>query len=179
MTDDGRDLLTKIGHETSLRYAIQLITAASIVAQQRKATQVSWQPLTCEGAGLGAVVLHLRLPVVRTVLRCSGCFLPARSSHSAAAWACDSTPCVVPAPSGPSAIAQPTRLPPALTVPQPYRTVPQVDVEDIGRVYSLLVDVKRSTQFLIEYQEQYMFNEVPEAGGAEEGGGAEGMELSG
>jgi DNA helicase TIP49 (TBP-interacting protein) len=40
MTDDARELLTKIGHETSLRYAIQLITAASIVAQQRKATQV-------------------------------------------------------------------------------------------------------------------------------------------
>lgn len=40
MTDDARDLLTKIGHETSLRYAIQLITAASIVSQQRKATQV-------------------------------------------------------------------------------------------------------------------------------------------
>jgi RuvB-like protein 2 len=54
-----------------------------------------------------------------------------------------------------------------------------VDVEDIGRVYSLLVDVKRSTQFLIEYQEQYMFNEVPEAAAGEEGGGPEGMELSG
>jgi hypothetical protein len=38
----------------------------------------------------------------------------------------------------------------------------QVDVEDISKVYSLFVDVKRSTQFLIEYQEQYMFNEVPE-----------------
>jgi RuvB-like protein 2 len=45
MTDDGRDLLTKIGHETSLRYAIQLITAASIVSQQRKATQV-WAALS-------------------------------------------------------------------------------------------------------------------------------------
>jgi hypothetical protein len=40
MTDDARELLTKIGHETSLRYAIQLITAASIVTQQRKAAQV-------------------------------------------------------------------------------------------------------------------------------------------
>lgn len=52
MTDDGRDLLTKIGHETSLRYAIQLITAASIVAQQRKATQVRWQSVTCNCARL-------------------------------------------------------------------------------------------------------------------------------
>jgi RuvB-like protein 2 len=44
-------------------------------------------------------------------------------------------------------------------------------------VYSLFVDVKRSTQFLIEYQEQYMFNEVPEAEG-EEHLAAEGMEVS-
>jgi hypothetical protein len=54
----------------------------------------------------------------------------------------------------------------------------QVDVEDIGRVYSLFVDVKRSTQFLIEYQEQYMFNEVPEAA-EDEQPTAEGMEVSG
>lgn len=48
-------------------------------------------------------------------------------------------------------------------------------------MYSLFVDVKRSTQFLIEYQEQYMFNEVP--GGEEEEQlqqqqQQEGMELS-
>jgi len=59
----------------------------------------------------------------------------------------------------------------------------QVDVEDIGRVYSLFVDVKRSTQYLIEYQEQYMFNEVPEMEEEEEGlqqqqPTAEGMEVS-
>jgi hypothetical protein len=54
----------------------------------------------------------------------------------------------------------------------------QVDVEDIGRVYSLFVDVKRSTQFLIEYQEQYMFNEVPEAA-EDQQAAAEGMEMSG
>jgi RuvB-like protein 2 len=55
----------------------------------------------------------------------------------------------------------------------------QVDVEDIGRVYSLFVDVKRSTQYLIEYQEQYMFNEVPEADADEAAAAAaaaEGME---
>jgi RuvB-like protein 2 len=86
MTDDAKALLTKIGHETSLRYAIQLITAASIVAQRRKAAEV--------------------------------------------------------------------------------------DIADISRVYTLFVDVKRSTQYLIEYQEQYMFNEVPEEDLAE------GMEVS-
>lgn len=56
----------------------------------------------------------------------------------------------------------------------------QVDVEDIGKVYSLFVDVKRSTQFLIEYQEQYMFNEVPEADEDQPPlPAAEGMEVSG
>lgn len=82
-----QELLTKIGHETSLRYGIQLITAAAIACHKRKGTEV--------------------------------------------------------------------------------------DVEDIGRVYSLFVDVKRSTQFMIEFQEQYMFNEVPDMEA-----GADGMEVS-
>lgn len=82
MTDDAKELLTRIGFETSLRYAIQLITAASIVCQKRKASTV--------------------------------------------------------------------------------------DIEDIGKVYTMFVDVKRSTQFLLEYQEQYMFNELNvDAGGPE------------
>ncbi|GFR40162.1 hypothetical protein Agub_g719 [Astrephomene gubernaculifera] len=81
MTEDAKELLTKIGFETSLRYAIQLITAAAIVCQRRKGTEV--------------------------------------------------------------------------------------DIEDISKVYSMFVDVKRSTQFLIEYQEQYMYNEVPVGDGEE------------
>lgn len=36
MTDDGMRLLTKIGKECSLRYAIHLITTANLVAQKRK-----------------------------------------------------------------------------------------------------------------------------------------------
>lgn len=75
MSDDARELLTKIGSETSLRYAIHLITAASLACQRRKGTEV--------------------------------------------------------------------------------------EIEDISKVYTLFLDVKRSTQFLIEYQEQFMFNEVP------------------
>lgn len=39
MSEDARELLTRIGHETSLRYAIQLITAASIAAGRRKAAE--------------------------------------------------------------------------------------------------------------------------------------------
>ena len=42
-----------------------------------------------------------------------------------------------------------------------------MDIEDIGRVYSMFVDVKRSTQFLVEFQNQYMYNEVPEAAAPE------------
>lgn len=76
MTDDAKELLTKIAMETSLRYAIHIITASSLVCTKRKGTEV--------------------------------------------------------------------------------------DIEDISKVYTLFVDVKRSTQFLIEYQDQYMFNEVPE-----------------
>lgn len=36
-----------------------------------------------------------------------------------------------------------------------------VEMEDVSRVYQLFLDVKRSTQYLMEYQSQYMFNEVP------------------
>ena len=36
----------------------------------------------------------------------------------------------------------------------------EVDVQDIKKVYSLFVDVKRSAQFLMEYQKQFMFNEL-------------------
>ena len=40
------------------------------------------------------------------------------------------------------------------------RKASEVDIEDISQAYSMFVDVKRSTQFLLEYQDQYMFNEV-------------------
>jgi RuvB-like protein 2 len=37
----------------------------------------------------------------------------------------------------------------------------EVAIEDVSRAYSMFVDVKRSTQYMMEYQDQYMFNEVP------------------
>jgi len=77
MSDDALTLLTKIGIETSLRYAIQLIIAAALVCAKRKGVEV--------------------------------------------------------------------------------------EVEDIKRVYTLFVDVKRSTQFLIEYQSEFMFHEIQNA----------------
>mmetsp|Transcript_10618 Transcript_10618/g.15790 ORF Transcript_10618/g.15790 Transcript_10618/m.15790 type:complete len:493 (-) Transcript_10618:102-1580(-) len=74
MADDAIELLTRIAMETSLRYAIHMIIAASLCAEKRKAGEV--------------------------------------------------------------------------------------EVEDIKRVYTLFVDVKRSTQFLMEYQNEFMFNEL-------------------
>jgi len=76
MADDALELLTRIGMETSLRYAIQMVIAASLVAEKRKSAEV--------------------------------------------------------------------------------------EISDIKRVYTLFVDVKRSTQFLMEYQNEYMFNELGE-----------------
>ena len=43
-----------------------------------------------------------------------------------------------------------------------------VEMEDISRVYELFYDVKRSTQYLMEFQSQYMFNEVPAGEGDED-----------
>lgn len=73
MSEEARHLLTKIGVDASLRYAIHLITASALACQKRK----------------GNIV----------------------------------------------------------------------EMEDINRVYHLFLDVKRSTQYLMEYQSQYMFSE--------------------
>mmetsp|Transcript_20550 Transcript_20550/g.30320 ORF Transcript_20550/g.30320 Transcript_20550/m.30320 type:complete len:492 (-) Transcript_20550:12-1487(-) len=82
MADDALELLTRIGMETSLRYAIQMVIAASLVAEKRKSAEV--------------------------------------------------------------------------------------EISDIKRVYTLFVDVKRSTQFLMEYQNEYMYNELAEDGEEED-----------
>jgi RuvB-like protein 2 len=74
MSDDAMTVLTKISVETSLRYAIQLITTANLVCNKRKGTEVA--------------------------------------------------------------------------------------VDDIKRVYSLFLDESRSTQFLKEFQDEFMFNEM-------------------
>ncbi|XP_026566608.1 ruvB-like 2 isoform X3 [Pseudonaja textilis] len=74
MNEDAYTVLTRIGLETSLRYAIQLITAANLVCRKRKGTEVQ--------------------------------------------------------------------------------------VDDIKRVYSLFLDESRSTQYMKEYQDAFMFNEL-------------------
>lgn len=40
MTEDALEFLTKIGSETTLRYAIQLITTSSLLAARRKSSEV-------------------------------------------------------------------------------------------------------------------------------------------
>ena len=82
MSSDSLDLLTKIGSETSLRYAIQMITVSALCCMKRKGSEI--------------------------------------------------------------------------------------DIEDIKRVYSLFCDVKRSTQFLMEYQKDFMFNELDDGEGEDE-----------
>jgi len=80
MTDDAKEILTNLGMEHSLRYAIQLITVSSLVAAKRKSENV--------------------------------------------------------------------------------------DVVDIRKVYQMFVDVKRSIQYLKEYEKEFMFSEsVPVADG--------------
>lgn len=74
MSDDAKDLLCKIACETSLRYAIQLISAASLRASKRKSAKV--------------------------------------------------------------------------------------DIDDVSKVYGMFLDVKRSTQFMIDNQAEFVFNEA-------------------
>jgi RuvB-like protein 2 len=73
MTEDAKSLLTKIAMETSLRYAIHLITTSSLVARKRKSAEVN--------------------------------------------------------------------------------------ADDMRKVYCLFCDIKRSTEFLQEYQKEFMFSE--------------------
>ena len=52
----------------------------------------------------------------------------------------------------------------------------EVEVQDIRRVYSLFSDLRRSTQYLIEFNKSFMFNEIENPEDDEVGGGGEGGE---
>lgn len=45
MAEDAKDILTKIGLETSLRYAIQLISTGYLIARRRKCVKVEIQDI--------------------------------------------------------------------------------------------------------------------------------------
>jgi RuvB-like protein 2 len=46
MTEEAKELLTKIGVDTSLRYAMHLITTANLVAQKRKSNEVDVEDIS-------------------------------------------------------------------------------------------------------------------------------------
>ena len=50
------------------------------------------------------------------------------------------------------------------------RKAGSVEIQDIKRVYGLFVDLKRSTQFLMEYQKDFMFNELADESSEDESG---------
>lgn len=58
MSEDAYTVLTRIGLETSLRYAIQLITAASLVCRKRKGTEVQVEDIKRVYSLPGRVPLH-------------------------------------------------------------------------------------------------------------------------
>lgn len=57
------------------------------------------------------------------------------------------------------------RIPPQLTLTLILPQGTEVQVEDIKRVYSLFLDESRSTQYMKEYQDAFLFNELSESGG--------------
>jgi hypothetical protein len=52
MTEGAKELLTKIAHDTSLRYAMHMIMASALVCQKRKGTEVDIQDLKKVGGAL-------------------------------------------------------------------------------------------------------------------------------
>ena len=50
----------------------------------------------------------------------------------------------------------------------------EVSVADVKRVYELFVDLNRSVQFLLDYQNEFMFNEI----GPSESENSQAMEVS-
>ena len=112
---DGLAVLTRIAMDTSLRYAIQLITTAGVVARRRKSHEVF--PFE--------IVSTTVMKLFKFIL----CFTTNLAS-----------------------------------------LIFQVSIDDIRKVYSLFVDEHRSTQYLNEYQNEFMFNELPPAtGGGDDG----------
>lgn len=63
MTEDALELLTKIGMEASLRYAMHMIMAASLVALKRKAAEVGAFLAWVVGGRVGGVVCLFACPL--------------------------------------------------------------------------------------------------------------------
>lgn len=76
MTEPAKDALTKIGMETSLRYAIHLITAAHLVARKRKVGLIRWN-VVCTANGACHQATEVDVPDIRRVY---GLFLDEKRS---------------------------------------------------------------------------------------------------
>lgn len=63
MADDALTVLTRIAGETSLRYAIQLITTAGLVSRKRKSNQVTFQKLPSDHNCCLLVILCTTIPM--------------------------------------------------------------------------------------------------------------------
>ena len=70
MSEDAQGILTHIGMETSLRYAMQLITAANLVCRKRKVCR-STCLLICHNDVLLSRGLKLKLMISRKFTLCS------------------------------------------------------------------------------------------------------------
>lgn len=103
MSEEAHTVLTRIGMETSLRYAIQLISTAGLVCRKRKVS--GFDPGSRRGRDVAPAFILVH-----------GLF--------------------------------------------PQGT--EVQVEDIRRVYSLFLDETRSSQYMKEYQDSFLFNETRE-----------------
>lgn len=111
LSDEAQTILTRIGMETSLRYAIHLISTAGVVCRKRK---VSSQLNS----------LNEQIVLFRKLV-----FAPASVDGLRVFGLVQGT---------------------------------EVQVEDIKRAYSLFLDEARSSQYLKEYQDSFLFNETSE-----------------
>lgn len=120
LSEEAQTVLTRIGMETSLRYAIHLISTAGVVCRKRKVSSVfshQYRHYYFFNHWMGTI---------------SG----AHSNKKSA----------------------------SVLVIFVFRLLQgtEVQVEDIKRAYSLFLDEARSSQYLKEYQDSFLFNETSE-----------------
>lgn len=127
LSEEAHTVLTRIGMETSLRYAIQLISTAGLVCRKRKVSFIvfccfcfCWASVVSTGCSVSLDHFYSSsLSSSSSILRMCVCWLPQGT---------------------------------------------EVQVEDIKRVYSLFLDEARSSQYMKEYQDSFLFNETREFG---------------
>jgi len=142
LSEEAHTVLTRIGMETSLRYAIQLISTAGLVCRKRKVNSVWTSGLYCCSWNTWRRKKGSFQHLQRTFLFKSPCrlYFSGLGMNSCGLsidvitvlffWLLQGT---------------------------------EVQVEDIKRVYSLFLDEARSSQYMKEYQDSFLFNETRES----------------